>query len=74
MGLPLSYDEAYPLAINVQLLHSMSWDVQIVRMYPRGRRIIEAQQTVFGSNKMAQQVAENLLELVKIRGDNYGNE
>jgi hypothetical protein len=68
MGLPIEYDEAFPLSINVQLLHSMSWDVQIVRCYPRGRRSIEAQQTVFGSNKHAQQVAENLLELVKIKG------
>jgi len=74
MGLPIEYDEAFPLSINVQLLHSMSWDVQIVRCYPRGRRSIEAQQTVFGGNKHAQEAGKVMLELVKIRGENDGNQ
>ena len=67
MGLPIEHDEAYPLSINVTKLHSMSWDVQVGRSYPRGHRSIEAQQTVFGSNKHAQQVGEVMLELVKIK-------
>ncbi len=64
----IEYDEAFPLSINVQLLHRMSWDVQIVRCYPRGRRVIEAQQLIFGSNKHAQEAGKVMLELAKIKG------